>query len=79
VGLACSRLFVLEEIKGVFKDLVTTGNQFGLETNESTPKIYIYIYIYIYIFFLRRCDPTRVMASSFLVFSRSHTTTHHSR
>ena len=51
VGLACSRLFVLEEIKGVFKDLVTTGNQFGLETNESTPKIYIYIYIYIYIFF----------------------------
>ena len=30
-------------------------------------------------FFLWRCDPTRVMASSFLRFSRSHTTTHHSR
>jgi hypothetical protein len=26
-----------------------------------------------------RCDPTRIMASSFLGFSRSHTTTHHSR
>ena len=30
-------------------------------------------------FLLWRCDPTRVMASSFLRFSRSHTTTHHSR
>ena len=30
-------------------------------------------------FFLWRCNPTRVMASSFLRFSRSHTTTHHSR
>ena len=31
--------------------------------------MYIYIYIYIYIFFfLWRCDPTRVMASSFLRF-----------
>ena len=30
-------------------------------------------------FFLWRCDPTRVMASSFLRFSRSHKTTHHSR
>ena len=30
-------------------------------------------------FFLWRCDPTRVMASSFLRFSRSHATTHHSR
>ena len=30
-------------------------------------------------FFLRRCDPTPVMASSFLRFPRSHTTTHHSR
>ena len=29
--------------------------------------------------FLWRCDPTRVMASSFTRFSRSHTTTHHSR
>jgi len=28
---------------------------------------------------LWRCDPTWVMASSFLRFSRSHTTTHHSR
>ena len=28
---------------------------------------------------LWRCDPTRVMASSFLRFSRSQTTTHHSR
>jgi hypothetical protein len=28
---------------------------------------------------LWRCDPKRVMASSFLRFSRSHTTTHHSR
>ena len=28
---------------------------------------------------LWRCDPTRVMASSFLRFSRSHTTTQHSR
>jgi hypothetical protein len=51
--------------------------------------IYIYIYIYVcvcvcvcvcvYFFFLWRCDPTRVMASSFLRFSRSHTMTHHSR
>ena len=32
-----------------------------------------------FFFFLWRCDPTRVMASSFLRFSRSHTTTHHSR
>jgi len=31
------------------------------------------------IFLLWRCDPTRVMASSFLRFSRSHTTTQHSR
>ena len=30
-------------------------------------------------FFLWRCDPTRVMAYSFLRFYRSHTTTHHSR
>jgi len=30
-------------------------------------------------FFLWRCDPARVIASSFLRFSRSHTTTHHSR
>ena len=30
--------------------------------------IYIYIYIYIHIFFLWRCDPKRVMASSFLRF-----------
>ena len=29
--------------------------------------------------FLWRCDPTRVMASSFLRFSKSHTTTHHNR
>jgi len=31
------------------------------------------------IFFTVRCDPTWVMASSFLRFSISHTTTHHSR
>jgi len=30
-------------------------------------------------FLLWRCDPMRVMASSFLGFSRSHTTTHHNR
>jgi hypothetical protein len=30
-------------------------------------------------FLLWRCDPTRVMVFSFLRFSRSHTTTHHSR
>ena len=30
-------------------------------------------------FFLWRCDPTQVMASSFLRVSRSHTTTQHSR
>jgi hypothetical protein len=30
-------------------------------------------------FFLWRCDPTRVMDSTFLSFSRSHTTTHHIR
>ena len=30
-------------------------------------------------FFCGACDPTRVMTSSFLRFSRSHTTTHHSR
>jgi hypothetical protein len=30
-------------------------------------------------FFLWRCDPTRVMATSFMRFSSSHTTTHHSR
>jgi len=30
-------------------------------------------------FFLWRCGPTRARASSFLRFSRSHTTTHHSR
>jgi len=31
------------------------------------------------LFFLWRCGPTWVMASSFLRFSRSHTTTHHSQ
>ena len=36
-------------------------------------------YLYALIFFLWRCDPARVMASSFLRFSRSHTTTQHSR
>ena len=30
-------------------------------------------------FFLWRCDPTRVMTSSFTRFSRSHATAHHSR
>ena len=30
-------------------------------------------------FLLWGCDPTRVMAFSFLSFSRSHTTTQHSR
>jgi len=30
-------------------------------------------------FLLWRCDPTQVTASSILRFSRSHTTTHHSR
>ena len=30
--------------------------------------VYVYIYIYIYFFFLCHCDPTRVMASSFLKF-----------
>jgi len=30
--------------------------------------IYIYICMYIYVFFLWRCDPTRVMASSFFRF-----------
>lgn len=39
VGLACSSLFVLEGVKGVFKYLVTRGNQFGLGTNEATTKI----------------------------------------
>jgi len=34
---------------------------------------------YYYYFFLWCCDPTRVMSSSFLRFSRSHTTTQHSR
>ena len=33
----------------------------------------------IFFFWLCRCDPTRVIASSFLRFSRLHTTTHHSR
>ena len=32
--------------------------------------------IHVLFFFLWRCDPTRVMASSFTRFSRSHTTTH---
>ena len=37
-------------------------------------------YIIIFFFFLLWfCTPTRVMASSFLRFSRSHTMTHHSR
>jgi hypothetical protein len=31
------------------------------------------------LFFPWRCEPTRVMASSFLRFSRSHTTTHNRR
>jgi hypothetical protein len=31
------------------------------------------------IFYLWRCDPTQVMASSFLMFPRSHTMMHHSR
>jgi hypothetical protein len=34
---------------------------------------------FILFFWLWRCDPTRVMAFSFLRFSRSHTTTHHSQ
>ena len=33
----------------------------------------------LFFFLLWRCDPTRFMASSFLRFSRSHTTTHYSR
>jgi len=32
-----------------------------------------------FFFVLWRYDPTQVMASSFLRFSRSYTTTHHSR
>jgi hypothetical protein len=32
---------VLEEIKEMFKDLVTRGNQFGLKRNESATKILI--------------------------------------
>jgi hypothetical protein len=40
-GVACSSLFVLEEIKEMFTDLVTRGNQFGLQTNESATKILI--------------------------------------
>jgi hypothetical protein len=35
--------------------------------------------IWQFFFLLWRCDPTRVMTSSFLGFSRSHTTTHHNR
>ena len=47
-----------------------------------SPTTYFYNFLFIYFIFyflLWRCDPTRVMASSFLRFSRSHTTTHHSR
>jgi hypothetical protein len=40
---------------------------------------HIFTLIGLQISFKWRCDPTRVMASSFLRFSRSHTTTHHSR
>ena len=43
-------------------------------TQAVLAKLYIYIYTHIYtFFFLWRCDPTRVMASSFLRFPRSHT------
>ena len=41
--------------------------------------IWRFVFWFFFFFLLWRCDPTRVMASSFLRFSRSHTTTHHSR
>ena len=44
--------------------------------NCSIPR---FRFTYFLKFFLWRCDPTRVMASSFTRFSRSHTMTHHSR
>jgi hypothetical protein len=37
------------------------------------------VHVLYHFFFLWRCNPTRVLASSFLRFSRSHTTTHHNR
>ena len=49
---------------GRLSDKYNTHNKICLP-NEY---INIYIYIYIYIHFLWLCDPTRVMASSFLRF-----------
>ena len=50
------------------------GNTYGMQERDKTCKEILGTNI----FFLWRCDPTRVIASSFLRFSRSHTT-HHSR
>ena len=47
-------------------------------TSSSVLSLASKMALYISIF-LWRCDPTRVMAYSFTRFSRSHTTTHHSR
>ena len=44
----------------------------------TRPKIFVYWKHGVF-FLLWRCDPTQVMASKFLMFSRSHTTTHHIR
>ena len=71
-------------------DAVYFGRQTFLETNytASRPKRSqsyhnhnhrIIIVPFNTIFYLWRCDPTRVMASSFLRFSRSYTTTYYSR
>ena len=61
--------------------------QYGNKSTSTYGRQQVYIHrcslselcYIITIFFLWRCDPTRVMASSFLRFSRSHTTTYHSR
>ena len=39
-----------------------------IETINNTILTYLFIYLFIFFFFLWRCDPTRVMASSFLRF-----------
>jgi hypothetical protein len=48
------------------------------ETHTHTHTQIKFISNLFHFFFLWRCDPTRVMASSLMRFSISHTTMHHS-
>jgi len=64
----------------IYTQKFTQNNTMKQNIQNETYVAIIYIIITIIIIYLLwRCDPTRVMASSFLRFSTSHTTTQHSR